>query len=218
MNIKNTTLITIEDEPIYLSPDKALYWPSTNALVIADIHLGKTALFRQHGVPVPSQLLNHDLERLSELIGLFQPQKLIVVGDMFHQDFNTDLQLFTEWRNTFETLQIILVQGNHDRLPMLQYRHMGIDLYRPNLNITPFIFSHKYVEDSVGRFTISGHIHPGVRLAGVARQQVRLPCFRVSATNLVLPAFSAFTGLDTSRCTEDCDYYAVLQDKVLKVN
>ena len=218
MNVGEGLMIALAGEEIILSPEKALYWPAEKALVVADMHLGKTALFRQFGVPIPAALLTHDLARLTSLISLYQPRKLIVVGDMFHQDFNSDLQVFTEWRNTFETLQIILVQGNHDKLPMLQYRYMGIDLYRPNLNISPFHFVHKPGNESAQKFTISGHLHPGVKLTGVARQAIKLPCFRVSATSIVLPAFSAFTGLDVSRCTESCDYYAVLKDRVVMVD
>lgn len=218
MNLGEGLMIILAGEKIILSPEKALYWPAAKALVVADMHLGKTALFRQFGVPVPAALLTHDLERLSATIGLYQPEKLIVVGDMFHQDFNSDLQLFTEWRNTFETLQIILVQGNHDRLPMLQYRYMGIDLYRPNLNIYPFHFVHKPGNESEDKFIMSGHLHPGVKLTGVARQAIKLPCFRVSENSIVLPAFSAFTGLDVNRCSEECNYYAVLKDRVMQVN
>ncbi len=218
MDVAEGLTIELAGEKVLLSPEKALYWPAAKALVVADMHLGKTALFRQFGVPIPAALLTHDLERLTSIIAIYQPEKLIVVGDMFHQDFNSDLQVFTEWRNTFETLQIILVQGNHDRLPMLQYRYMGIDLYRPNLNIFPFHFVHKPGNESEEKFIISGHLHPGVKLTAAARQAIKLPCFRVSEKNIVLPAFSAFTGLDVSRCNEQCDYYAILKNCVVQVN
>ncbi len=213
---EDCTLI-VQTELLKLSAQKAIYWPGEKALIIADVHLGKTALFRQHGIPVPASILSSDLHRLSSLIASYQPKKLIVVGDMFHQDFNTDLQVFTDWRNSFDKLQIILVQGNHDILPMIQYRYMGIDLYNPNLNMAPFHFIHKQEDAAHDWFTISGHIHPGVRLTGPAKQAIKLPCFRVADNNIVLPAFSAFTGLDVSKCEVACDYYAVVGEGVLKV-
>ncbi len=209
--------LSLRGEKIILSPHKGIYWPREKALIIADVHLGKTALFRQHGIPISSQVLDGDLERLSEMIGRHQPEKLIVAGDMFHQDFNTDLQKFTDWRNTFERLQIILVQGNHDKLPMLQYRYMGIDLYKPNITIPPFQIVHKATKGKNEFLQICGHIHPGLMLQGVTRKTIKFPCFRISEKAITLPAFSAFTGLDTSKCDEECKYYVVAGDKVIMI-
>lgn len=209
--------LTLRGEKIILSPLKGLYWPREKALIIADVHLGKTALFRQHGIPVSSKVLHDDLDRLSKMIGHHQPQKLIVAGDMFHQDFNTDLQTFTEWRNTFERLQIILAQGNHDKLPMLQYRYMGIDLYKPNITIPPFQIIHQQTKAKNDYLQICGHIHPGLMLQGATRKTIKLPCFRISDKAITLPAFSAFTGLDTSKCDEECDYFVIAENKIVEV-
>ena len=44
-------------------------------------------------------------------------------------------------------------------------------------------------------YTISGHVHPGYRLKGKAKQSINLPCFYVGKKNLILPAFGELTGL-----------------------
>lgn len=181
------------------------------------MHLGKTAHFRQFGIPVPSSLLDADLDRLTSLIATFQPKQLIVVGDMFHKDINHDISIFTAWRHTFEGLKVLLVQGNHDKLKTLQYLGMGIELYKPNLCLPPFQFIHEHKEDHKSYFSISGHIHPGVLLRGSARQALKLSCFAVNNNQLVLPAFSLFTGLDTQYCMDECDFYAIAEDTVFKV-
>jgi uncharacterized protein len=210
--------IIIRGEELVLSERRALYWKREQALVIADMHLGKAAHFRQFGIPVSSGLLTADLERLSSLIAEFQPKQLIVAGDMFHhQDHNTDLEIFASWRNAFDGLKIVLVQGNHDRLKTLQYMHMDIELYKPNLSLHPFQFIHEYTEPNENYFSISGHIHPGVLLRGSAKQAMKLPCFAVGENQLVLPAFSLFTGLDVNYCVEECDFYAIGEGKVFKV-
>lgn len=208
--------LTIMNEELILSAYRALYWKREQALVVADMHLGKTAHFRQFGIPVPASLLTADLERLTILIGHFQPKKLIVVGDMFHQSHNTDIETFTHWRNLFEGLQIMLVQGNHDKLKPLQYMHMDIELYKPNLSLSPFQFIHEYKEVNENFFSISGHIHPGVLLRGRAKQAMKLPCFAVNKNQIVLPAFSLFTGLDVSYCIDECDFYAIGDGGVFK--
>ncbi len=209
--------IQVRGEEIILSAERALYWPREKALVVADMHLGKTAHFRQFGIPVPSSLLSSDLLRLTSLIDKFLPKKLIVVGDMFHQHFNHDIELFIEWRSRFEGLQVVLVQGNHDKLKPLQYMNMDIEIYNPNLCLAPFQFVHEHKQHHEQFFTISGHVHPGVLLRGSARQSLKLPCFALNQHQVVLPAFSLFTGLDVSYCIDECDFYAIAAENVFKV-
>ncbi|MCH8494168.1 MAG: metallophosphoesterase [Balneolales bacterium] len=52
-------------------------------------------------------------------------------------------------------------------------------------------------------FTISGHIHPGIRMKGYAKQSLMLPCFHLSKNGFLLPAFGTFTGLAEIRVTPD---------------
>lgn len=214
----NDTIIHIRGEELILHPFRAIFWNKEKILVVADMHLGKTAHFRSAGIAVPSTVIQNDLERLSYLIGNYQPKTLVVVGDMFHhQQYNADIDIFNEWRNQFEKLSIYLVQGNHDRLKNLYYQNMGIELYKPNLNIGPFQFVHEFEKPHPHNFTISGHIHPGVLLKGRAKQSIKLPCFAVSAHHLVLPAFSVFTGLDTGYCKDECSFYAIADNEVYLV-
>ncbi len=43
-------------------------------------------------------------------------------------------------------------------------------------------------------FNLCGHLHPGFKLNGAGRQQLKLRCFYKSREQLVLPAFGEFTG------------------------
>ena len=95
--------------------------------------------------------------------------------------------------------------------------HMDIEIYKPNLTLHPFQFVHEVNEANENFFSISGHIHPGVLLRGHAKQAMKLPCFAMNERQLVLPAFSLFTGLDVSYCIEECDFYAIGEGKVFKV-
>ena len=210
--------LNISGENLLLSAGRALIWPSQELIIIADLHLGKTALFRQHGMPIPSSVQENDLENISKLLAQFPSKKLIVVGDMFHQNYNEDINSFINWRNSFDALEIILVEGNHDKLPAQHYQHLGITTSKPHLDIAPFRFVHKPPVKSVENLiTISGHLHPGVRLIGKARQGMRLPCFTVTESGMVLPAFSLFTGLQISEVVKGCQYYAIAGNKIMKV-
>jgi len=41
-----------------LRPDRTLYWPGAQTLVLADPHFGKAQFFRDAGVPVPAASLH----------------------------------------------------------------------------------------------------------------------------------------------------------------
>lgn len=187
---------TIQNEKIIFTNQKAMFWERKKALIISDLHVGKSAHFRKSGIAVSSQILLDDLAVLEGLITAFEAQHIIIVGDLFHAGHNSDLQIFCDWRNRFPDLKITLVKGNHDRIQKKFYDEYCIDIVENTLEVSPFSFVHE-PEDSPAGFSISGHIHPGVIFQGKARQAVKLPCYAVSENQIVLPAFSKFTGLDT---------------------
>ena len=45
--------IQLADEQLLLLPERALWWPQQKALVLSDVHFGKSATFRENGIPVP---------------------------------------------------------------------------------------------------------------------------------------------------------------------
>ncbi|SDC05069.1 ligase-associated DNA damage response endonuclease PdeM [Niabella drilacis] len=183
--------------PLVLSAGRAVYWPEKKMLILSDLHLGKTGYFRAHGIPVSSAVLTDDLRRLGHLIHEFKPEQVLVAGDMFHHRFNNDVHLFQDWRQSYKELSFLLVPGNHDR-------HMDIDYAGIQVTVTPetyglgeIHFVHEMQAEQAGRFTISGHLHPGYRISGKAKQSLCLPCFIRGRHHLILPAFSQFTGLYT---------------------
>jgi hypothetical protein len=46
--------LQVAGEELLLLPQKAVYWPRAQMLIVADIHFGKAASFRALGVPVPA--------------------------------------------------------------------------------------------------------------------------------------------------------------------
>lgn len=44
-------------------------------------------------------------------------------------------------------------------------------------------------------YALCGHVHPGVRISGGARESVRLPCYVLGPRRALLPAFGRLTGL-----------------------
>lgn len=209
--------VIICGEELILSEHRAVFWPREQMLIVSDLHIGKSAHFRKSGIPIPDDVQHSDLQRLQSLVEEFLPQKLLVVGDMFHHESNGDNEIFKEWRFRFQGLQILLVSGNHDRYQQANCQQFDIQLCRGELDVEPFRFVHEF-KDACEMYCISGHVHPGVYLSSTARQSLRLPCFVVNENNIVLPAFSSFTGLDiTSAATANTRHFAIGGGKVFEV-
>lgn len=214
---------TVKNQRLCLSSDRSIYWEQQNALVVSDLHIGKTGHFRKAGIAVPQSVFKEDMQRLVSLIQYFKPSSLIVVGDMFHSTANKELELFSRWRGDFEYLNIKLVKGNHDILQKKWYADTGIELFDSTLTIDTFCFQHDpgECEKDDGKkehYVFSGHIHPGITIHGIGKQSLKFPCFYFSDTYCILPAFSRFTGSVSVRLKHEDVAFAIVNNSILRVN
>lgn len=198
MTLKSLTK-TINSQTLIFTNQRALFWVEKRALIISDLHIGKTAYFRKNGIAVPSGILTDDLTRLGALLIHYEAAELIIVGDFLHVGRNADFQIFETWLQEFAHLKIIIIKGNHDVIKSEFMSQLPAEIHEDHLTIEPFNFIHVPDEDE-DYFTISGHLHPGVTVKLERNKYVSLPCFRYTDRQLVLPAFSKFTGLDTKSC------------------
>jgi DNA ligase-associated metallophosphoesterase len=194
-----------------------LFWEEEKALIVSDLHFGKTGHFRKAGIAVPQSIYKEDLQRLISQLQYFQPKQLIVVGDMFHSHENKELDWFKKWRFNFPDLSIKLIKGNHDVLQDSWYRESAVTVYEKSLQLTPFHFLHDPLQTSQENYYFSGHIHPGVRIEGLARQSLRFPCFYFSTDFCVLPAFSLFTGLSLVEQKPGDVVFAIINQSIVAV-
>jgi len=207
----------IHGQNLWLSAQRSLFWEEEKALVVSDLHFGKTGHFRKWGIGVPQNVYKEDLQRLVNLLYYFKPQKLIVVGDFFHSSANTELDWFKRWRESFSSLQIILVRGNHDILHDNWYQEAAIEVVSPTLQMASFLFSHDQCEASADVYSFCGHIHPGVIVNGLGKQSLRFPCFYFGAQHCILPAFSKFTGAVAMDKSTASAIYAVVENELVKI-
>jgi uncharacterized protein len=208
----------IHDQHFWLSAERCIFWEEKKALIVSDLHIGKSGHFRKAGIAVPQTVLKEDLQRLLALLHFFKAEEVIVVGDFFHSTQNLELDLFKRWRNDIADTRIILVKGNHDILKKKWYSDSGIELIETNLCIDKFCFSHDLYEVPEGLFTFSGHIHPGIVVNGLGRQSLRFPCFYFTPTFCVLPAFGKFTGLANIEPTRKDHVFAVVNDELIAMS
>jgi uncharacterized protein len=205
----------IHDQNLWLSAQRSIFWEEQKALIVSDLHFGKTGHFRKSGIAVPQNVYKEDLQRLVSLLHHFKPEKLIVVGDFFHSHANVELDWFKKWRDDFFQLEIILVKGNHDILKDAWYKEAGINVVDKDLKINSFLFTHDKCESYKDFYTFCGHIHPGIYLQGLGKQSLRLPCFYFSREHCILPAFSKFTGTALIEPLPDENVFVIVENKLL---
>jgi uncharacterized protein len=202
------------DQHLVLLPQRALYWHEEKALVVADVHLGKVGHFRKAGIAIPRLMEQEDLAVLSDILSTYRPEKLIFLGDLFHSDMNNDWEWLLLWRDLFPDVEMILVRGNHDILHD-KYYHSARFIVTEKLEIGPFLLVHEPPAAVGLKYTLSGHIHAGVRLYGKGRQSVTLPCFFFGKHLGILPAFGRFTGNVALRHSENDRVFGILKHKII---
>ena len=209
--------VELAGEEVMLLPDGAMHWPSQQALLLSDLHLGKAAHFRKHGVPIGSEPTLATLHRLREQILNLRPDRIWLLGDLFHSDINREWEPFAGLCEEFSDLEWVLVQGNHDMIPDVLLRESRIHQVG-RMDKGPFTLTHDPADWAAGfGHHVCGHVHPGIRLAGAGRQRLRVRCFHVGLNQTVLPAYGAFTGMHAITPLASDRVFAITGEAVIEV-
>jgi len=184
-------------ERLELLAERAAWLPGRGVVLVADVHLGKAATFRQLGVPVPETTTGATLERLGALVDRLRAQRLIVLGDLLHgpaAHAPSLIDALVGWRVARPHLAVVLVRGNHDARAGDPPAACGIELADEPMALGALRLHHEPpVAVPEGCFAFAGHLHPACRLRD-RQGGLRLPCFWLRSRQLVLPAFGEFTG------------------------
>lgn len=211
--------ITLADEEVILLPERALLWPRTSTLLVADAHFGKAATFRAGGIFVPRGTTSSALERLDSLLDQTAASRIVFLGDLLHAKEGRapeTLRAVGEWRAAHASVEMILVRGNHDRSAGDPPDSLGVACVDAPLLEAPFAFAH-YPRPVEGAHVVAGHLHPGVRLSGPGRQHERLPCFWLGERVTVVPAFGDFTGLADVDPADGDRVFAIAERSVVEL-
>lgn len=202
---------------LQLLPHKAAFDPDLGLLLVADAHLGKAVSFRRLGVPVPAGTTARGLARLDALLAATGAREIVFLGDLLHSVHALAPGTLAEvqaWRDRHPGLGLTLVRGNHDAHAGDPPASLGVTAQDAPLRRGPWALVHE-PQAVAGAYALAGHVHPGVALAGRARQSLRLPCFHFAAQCGVLPAFGEFTGLHVLPRGPGDAVYAVADDHVV---
>ena len=197
------------EERLLLLSEKAIFWERKKILIVSDLHLGKAGHFRKHGIPVSRRVHLTDLKKLDYLLSQHRPKRLILLGDLFHSFENNEWNDFRSFIEMYDKVHFTLVRGNHDILEEYPKQLEVVE----RLDITPFSFTHEKAHTNL--YNLSGHVHPGYRIRGAARQGVTLSCFYFSEDHGILPAFGAFTGIKKIRPIDGDRVFGIVDDQVM---
>lgn len=188
--------LKLNGEKVLATAERGLVWPGGRVLFVADVHFGKDATFRRADRWVPFGTTMSDLERLDGLMLRHEIRTLVMLGDAFHSEHAEEAETREEiarWRERHVEIEMLLVPGNHDRRARGLAAEIGFRVEEEGAALGPWMLRHHPPAKADG-YTLCGHIHPQVTMAGRGRQSMRVPCFWLREDYGVLPAFGGFTG------------------------
>lgn len=210
--------VKLLSEVFVLDASKAMYWPSQQALLIADFHIGKINHFRKNGIPVPINAIEDNFNNLKLQIEKYSPERVYFLGDLFHSDYNLEWNLLQEVLDSYPEITFVLIMGNHDILPINIYQGSRLEIIPQSYVNEPIILTHHPMQTvPQGHYNLCGHIHPGIRLQGKGKQSIKLPCFYFNISQGILPAFGTFTGTSLIESKEDSMIYCIVENTLIRI-
>lgn len=206
-------------QALLLLPEKAVFLPESDTLLVADAHFGKAVSFRKLGVPVPHGTTSETLAGLSSLARRLALRRIIFLGDFLHSAHATapaTMAALARWRDEHALLDMILVRGNHDERAGDPPWQLGIEPVDEPLKHGGLALCH-HPQPVPGAYTLAGHLHPCVNVGGRAHDWQRLPCFWFTREFGVLPAFGAFTGMQSIRAGRGERVFAATPERVFEL-
>jgi putative SbcD/Mre11-related phosphoesterase len=175
--------------------DRAVYLADADALVLADLHVGRESSSQ---VAAPISDADDLIGRLNALLATYEPATAVFAGDILHSFGHLPVparQTVEELWNTCESAGIdaIAVAGNHDDR-LSDCWPGGVEAETELSDGTIVCHGHEPPERRGDRYII-GHDHPALGIEGVRR-----PCYLFGEKAfrggdlLVLPAFTRLAG------------------------
>jgi uncharacterized protein len=185
------TTAIVNGAALHLDHHGAVWWPAERTLVVADMHLEKGSAFAARGQLLPPYDSAVTLAKLTRVIARHRPQRLIALGDSFHDvgaGARMEEAVFTALSALSASVEMVWITGNHD--PEIPSGLPGARM--AELVLGPLTLRHEPQRGSQPG-EIAGHLHPAAKVVS-ERGKVRRPAFVTDGSRMILPAFGAYTG------------------------
>ncbi len=184
--------IALSNVEVMLRWSGALWLEHESTLVVADLHFEKGSSYAaRFGQMLPPYDTRETLDRLDRELALLSPERLIFLGDSFH-DGGGEARLAADDYKRLEGLalgrDLVWAVGNHDADGPKVLPGEIID----EAAVSGLTLRHEPLP-GVQLGEVAGHLHPAAKVAS-GRATTRRRCFVTDGQRLVLPAFGAFTG------------------------
>lgn len=192
--------------------DRAVYLPDANALVIADVHLGRG---EASAVDAPIDAAAGTVARFEALLDRFDPDTAVVAGDLLHSfawipsAVEARLEAIAAAAEAADA-DLVVVEGNHDALLEEAFDGATTDELALSDGETLVLHGHDPPRRSADRYVI-GHDHPALSIDGRKH-----PCYLYGpgvydgADLLVLPAFTTLARGTTINRRRTADFASPL--------
>jgi len=170
----------------------ALYAPEFRALLVADLHLEKGTSLARRGVHLPPYDTRQSLAQLRAAIALAKPERLIFLGDSFHDGQareRIDHGDLATLRAITSAVDTVWITGNHDPAPPDDIGGTIVE----EMALGPVTLRHKAQALQADEAEISGHLHPAAAVQARGRR-IRCRCFIADRRRMIMPAFGSYTG------------------------
>lgn len=189
---------TFAGRMMQLLPERALYWPDRQALLVADLHLEKASWYARHGQHLPPYDSIATLTRLAGVVARMPVDEIWALGDNFH-DAGGAQRLDPAARSALNAIaqgrRIVWITGNHDvaaRDGSAPDHHGIAGEVMVEALVDGIMLRHEAQADESAP-EISGHFHPSITIDTRGRA-IRRPCAVLGGNRLILPAFGSLTG------------------------
>lgn len=187
---------------------KAAWFPRERVLAVADLHLGYAWAHRLSGQLMPIPPTNDTLTRLAELQREYDPQEVVMLGDIVHRAMALPV-LAEEVRELFDALsarsRLTFLAGNHDRNLKVVLKEWTLPI---ELLGSRTVGNHLLVHgdapppETDASVIVMGHEHPAISIGDGVTTSQKCPCFLISESVIVLPAFSRWAAGTNIRAYE----------------
>ena len=186
-----TRIFEFGGQTFELAGEAALFWPQQSTLLLSDLHLEKASAFASSGQMLPPYDSLSTLHDIAALVGQYQPERIISLGDNFHDDAG-EVRLPPDASALLQRLVAqadwVWITGNHDRNLEARWGGQSVE----ELVLSGIMLRHEALRGEAAP-EISGHFHPKYR-QNLRGRIVSRRCFVRGPRKLIMPAFGAFTG------------------------
>jgi uncharacterized protein len=214
--------LRLNGQSLILLPEKAVFFPQSDTLLVANAYVGKSTGFRNSCTP---DLINNSdatLDALTDLVKRLQIKNIIFLSGFLHEKTKLSPELFSalqQWRDLHRSVRLILVHG--DRQPPAALVSLEMEITAEPLVYQGFTLCHqKQFNNDDSGFFLSGYMHPCVNIGGIGDRThnwLRLPCFWFSDQMGVLPSFGSLAGMQPIRAKRGERVFAVAAHRVFEL-